>query len=71
MKYVTQYSHDYTAYFVGKQEGCITQLIWKCIDENKAIKFANALNSDKCITCRGSKKLGTACGKCIKCECVE
>ena len=48
-------------------DGPTMHFLWKCKNENAANRLANELNAGAPI-CGGCKKLGNACGKCIKCE---
>ena len=40
---------------------------WRCHNEKAARKLARDIN-DGAEICRGSRDLGSACGKCVKCE---
>ena len=46
-----------------------SRTFYECKNKELAYKLCTALNEGT-MTCRGSKELGTACGKCVKCECT-
>ncbi|WP_299076408.1 hypothetical protein [uncultured Paraglaciecola sp.] len=62
------YSHERSAWCVFKRlTDTAMQLLWPCHNEGDAKELAKKMN-EGAVVCRGSKTLGTACKKCIKCE---
>jgi hypothetical protein len=62
------FSHERNQWCVYKKESSVTmRMLWRCHTKEGAEKLADEVNNGAAI-CRGSKELGSACGKCVKCE---
>jgi hypothetical protein len=62
------FSYDRGAWCVFKRLDDFTMsFLWRCHTQEAAKKLADDVNNGATI-CRGSKYLGGACGKCVKCE---
>lgn len=69
--YLSMYSQEMNGWvlFQAVNEFGVKHL-WKCKSEVAASKLADAMNNGATI-CRGCKKLGNACGTCIKCQSID
>ena len=69
-EYFARFSYERSAPCVYRNIDELSSVfMYQCKSQAGAVKLADELNSGASV-CRGDKKLGTACGKCIKCELV-
>ena len=62
------FSQERHSWCVFKKESELEmRFLWRCHNQKAAEKLAKDVNEGTTI-CRGSKELGTSCGKCVKCE---